>query len=48
MIPSECSARISASIRAHLPSCPSYEASEESRNRLRRPVAFSATMVMCV
>ena len=48
MIPSEYSARISASMRAHLPSCPSYEASEDSRNRLRRPVAFSATIVMCV
>ena len=48
MMPSEYSARISSSMRAHLPNCPSYEAREDSLKRLRKPVAFSATIVMCV
>ena len=48
MMPSACSAMISASMRDHLPSWPSKEASEDSLNRLRRPVAFSATIVRCV
>ncbi|SKY35413.1 Uncharacterised protein [Mycobacteroides abscessus subsp. abscessus] len=48
MIPSACSAMRSASIRAHLPSWPSMDASDDSLNRLRRPVAFSATIVMWV
>ena len=47
MMPAAFSARISASIRGHLPSCPSNEASDDSLNRLRKPVAFSATIVMC-
>ena len=48
MMPAACSAISSASMRDHLPSWPSKEASEDSLNRLRRPVAFSATIVRCV
>ena len=48
MMPAACSAMISASIRDHLPSWPSNEASDDSLNRLRSPVAFSATMVRWV
>ena len=48
MMPAAFSAIISASIRDHLPSCPSNDASDDSLNRFRSPVAFSATIVMCV
>jgi hypothetical protein len=48
MMPEECSAISSASIRDHLPSWPSNDAIDDNLNRLRSPVAFSATMVMCV
>src|ERR1700712_3110259 len=48
MMPEEFSAMISASMRDHLPSWPSNEASDDSLKRLRRPVAFSATIVMWV
>ncbi|SKU66758.1 Uncharacterised protein [Mycobacteroides abscessus subsp. abscessus] len=48
MMPLACSAMRSASMRAHLPSCPSNEANDDSLNRFRSPVAFSATMVMWV
>ena len=48
MMPAAFSAMSSASIRDHLPSWPSKDASEDSLNRLRRPVAFSATIVRCV
>ena len=48
MMPSACEAMISSSMRAHLPSWPSIEASEDSLNRFLTPVEFSATIVMCV
>ena len=48
MMPAECSAMISASIRDHLPSWPSNEANDDSLNRLRSPVAFSAIIVRWV
>ncbi len=48
MIPDEYCAISSASMRAHLPNWPSIEASEDSLNRLRRPVAFAATIDMWV
>lgn len=48
MMPSACSAMSSASMRDHLLSWPSKEACEDSLNRLRRPVAFSAIIVRCV
>lgn len=37
----------SASMRGHFPSCPSYDANDDSLNRFRRPSAFSASIVWC-
>ncbi len=48
MMPSACAAMSSSSIRGHLPSWPSMDASDDSLKRLRSPVAFSATIVMWV
>ena len=48
MMPAAFSATISASILDHLPSWPSNDASDDSLNRLRTPVAFSATIVRWV
>ena len=48
MMPSACSAMMSKSIRGHLPSWPSIEARELSRNRFFRPTALRAHIVMWV
>ncbi len=48
MMPSAWVAISSSSMRGHLPSWPSIDASDDSLNRFRRPVEFSATIVMWV
>lgn len=46
--PSDHLEMVSLSIRGHFVSQPSAYASEDSRKRLFRPVAFAAQIVLCV